>query len=73
LSGASSWASAVTRQTFREEGVMESSIATFFVSYYLFAAVVLLNVVVAVLLGRLIFSFMDRGLPLQPYVLRQKF
>ena len=46
---------------------MESSIATFFVSYYLFAAVVLLNVVVAVLLGRLIFSLMDRDLPLQPY------
>ena len=34
---------------------MESSIAVFFCSYYLFASVVLLNVVVAVLLGRLFF------------------
>jgi hypothetical protein len=56
----SSWASGVTRKTFRDEGIMESSIAAFFVSYYLFAAVVLLNVVVAVLLGMPISSFMDR-------------
>ena len=49
LSG-DSWASGISRSIFRHEET-EWSVGIFFVSYYAFATVVLLNVVVAVLLG----------------------
>jgi hypothetical protein len=50
LSG-DSWASGVARSLF-EEGRTEPDVAFFFVSYILIASVMLMNVVVAVLLGR---------------------
>lgn len=48
-----SWASGVARSLF-EEGRTEPDVAFFFVSYILLAAVMLMNVVVAVLLGKLL-------------------
>ena len=47
-----SWASGVARSLFKE-GRTEPDVAFFFVSYILLAAVMLMNVVVAVLLGKL--------------------
>ena len=45
-----SWASAVARKIFYNEQEMETDVAVFFTTYFFIAAVVFLNVVVAVLL-----------------------
>eukprot|EP00960_Hanusia_phi_P068461 766852-Hanusia_phi.AAC.3 len=49
-----SWASAVTRTLFHEDGSVDIGVAIFFVSYVIFAGVVLINIVVAVLLDEFI-------------------
>ena len=49
-----SWASAVSRSIFEHKGEMDSEVAAFFTSYFLIAAVTLLNVVVAVLLDEFV-------------------